>query len=774
MYLQHFGLESSPFTRKPSPDVFFAQAGRKDILKNLRDNLQQGETAMLLTGPQGAGKTIICRLIQHRLDGSSYKVISLEDPAGSFDDLLTKVCLKLGMPSDGDAEQDITSVLRRLIRQQNEQGRSVLLLIDEAEKMFLAALERLFRLLNELHETFGTQVLLVGRSALSTSIEQLSGYCEDVRMGAAYSLADFSFEETGAYLAFRLKAAGDGRGTDEPIFSEGAVQEIFRLGQGLPGLIDGIAESSLEKAAAAGEQTVLPTHVVAPDDTAPPPLAEDEEERKGYKGLLLFLLVLCLIAFLFWGKTSFFTERQETSQEAVQEDIGVRPENTEISIGPAQDEPLPFVEEEGDDSSEESADSTQPAETPPLFGLPVPERPSFRKKDDAPEISGQKTAADQETVQPRQEAAPEVLAPEQAVIAEPQAEQHDERQVEQQGEKKSAGGEAEGLPESVEEPTEEPLQTAEGRNGDKSETLASAKKLPVIKPALIVELTPGMKKTRPAVHKDVAPAPATDEKDETDKSDVPDAPESRPETEKTVTESATAAENEAATQAAAAPPQQKTLVPVASVRVTPRATTTPAVSVPQQPPIPPPAAADKETGDDIKTPTTEKAAPVSETSPPATPPLTVSPPVAADKDTKDIDTLRTAKIIPVPEIKITSVPPALGSAPADRLFARYLGAGNRWNKKDYGNKFTVQLLVLSADDAEENVKKMIVRDEYQEHKTTLYILRRNTLPPTLFVCYGVYSSMDAARTARNAMPLFLRKHHPYALSISDVLSKARD
>ncbi|MCI5120692.1 MAG: hypothetical protein D3908_05785 [Candidatus Electrothrix sp. AUS4] len=120
------------------------------------------------------------------------------------------------------------------------------------------------------------------------------------------------------------------------------------------------------------------------------------------------------------------------------------------------------------------------------------------------------------------------------------------------------------------------------------------------------------------------------------------------------------------------------------------------------------------------------------------------------------------------------MPPALGSAPADRLFARYLGAGNRWNKKDYGNKFTVQLLVLSTDDAEENVKKMIVRDEYQEHKTKLYILRRNTLPPTLFVCYGVYSSMDAARTARNAMPLFLRKHHPYALSIGDVLAKARD
>ncbi|MCI5140349.1 MAG: hypothetical protein D3909_01115, partial [Candidatus Electrothrix sp. ATG1] len=81
---------------------------------------------------------------------------------------------------------------------------------------------------------------------------------------------------------------------------------------------------------------------------------------------------------------------------------------------------------------------------------------------------------------------------------------------------------------------------------------------------------------------------------------------------------------------------------------------------------------------------------------------------------------------------------------------------------------------LSAHDAAASIKKMIVREEYQEHRRKLHILRRDTVPPTLFVCYGVYSSMKEARDARNSMPLFLRKHHPYALSISDVLDKARD
>lgn len=133
-----------------------------------------------------------------------------------------------------------------------------------------------------------------------------------------------------------------------------------------------------------------------------------------------------------------------------------------------------------------------------------------------------------------------------------------------------------------------------------------------------------------------------------------------------------------------------------------------------------------------------------------------------------------AEAIQVPKLEITPVRTLSRSAKADQLFARYFGAGKQWTREGNGDKFTVQLLVLSSDAAAETIKDMIVREEYQEHSGRLYILRRDTFPPTLFVCYGMYSSMDEARNARNAMPLFLRKHHPYALSISDVLAKARD
>jgi septal ring-binding cell division protein DamX len=180
------------------------------------------------------------------------------------------------------------------------------------------------------------------------------------------------------------------------------------------------------------------------------------------------------------------------------------------------------------------------------------------------------------------------------------------------------------------------------------------------------------------------------------------------------------------TEARRTPPGQKTLVPVASARIS----------------SPAPAALKK------------------------------TAPSASVKET------RASKAVQIPKINITPAIRPVSSQPrligADQLFNRYTRAGNRWNEKKYGNKFTVQLLVLSTSNAIARVKSMIVRKEYQEHGRKFYILHRNTIPPTLFVCYGVYSSMEEARNARNTMPLFLRKHHPYALSIRDVLAKARD
>ncbi len=54
----------------------------------------------------------------------------------------------------------------------------------------------------------------------------------------------------------------------------------------------------------------------------------------------------------------------------------------------------------------------------------------------------------------------------------------------------------------------------------------------------------------------------------------------------------------------------------------------------------------------------------------------------------------------------------------------------------------------------------------------LVVLERPVDPPVVLVFYGMYPSMAEARNARNNMPIFLRKHHPYAISVRGAVEKA--
>jgi type II secretory pathway predicted ATPase ExeA/septal ring-binding cell division protein DamX len=672
MYLQHFGLEHPPFTRQPNPDVFFTQAGRKNILKALRHDLQQKNAAILLTGPQGSGKTILCRLIRHRLSGSSYKVIFLNNPVGSFETLVWQICEQLNMPAT-DAAQNITATLQTLLQEQKNQGRRVLLLIDEADKMFLAALERLFRLLNEVKTTYGMKVFLAGHPSLHASIEQLSGYCEGIKIGSTYELPSLSQEETAAYLAYRLRTAQRTTKKNTSVFSQKAVEEIAHLGTGIPGIIDGIAEASMKKAAASKADTVQLNHVTLPENPQTGPVSPEEgKDKKSSKSLLLFLLLLLLV-FFFFVRPSFFSRQQKTNPDLPHTPVTLSPENTELEIAvstvPEEKETtLPFSIEEYSETKEEATASSlsQKEENNSLLSLPIPQRPDFKKKDEE-----------------KQEIKEEL----------PQEDLTDELEP---GSKATEEASGEKIPViSPKEPEELKHVVQESSSSDNaSGTLTTAKKLPILQPASFIELTPGMRKTRPPGYKKRLKSPPSEVK---------------------------------SNRTNTAPPEQKTLVPVGSAQG-----------------VTPPAF-------------------------PTTPLPSALPPSAGEKAASP-----QKKALQLPEIKISPKPYTAVTNTADQLFARYLGAGRRWTMKEYGDKFTVQLLVLSSNDGVNNIKEIIVRDEYQNYKRKLHILRRETLPPTLFVCYGVYASLEEAQKAKNAMPLFLHKHHPYALSIADVLEKTRD
>lgn len=109
----------------------------------------------------------------------------------------------------------------------------------------------------------------------------------------------------------------------------------------------------------------------------------------------------------------------------------------------------------------------------------------------------------------------------------------------------------------------------------------------------------------------------------------------------------------------------------------------------------------------------------------------------------------------------------------DKLYRQRIGATAKWLVGAKNDSFTVQLMVLTSDQAEANLKRMLALPEYQGVSEELFILRRILPQPTVLVFYGEYATMNEARNARNTLPLFLRKHHPYAISVKGAVEKAK-
>jgi len=108
----------------------------------------------------------------------------------------------------------------------------------------------------------------------------------------------------------------------------------------------------------------------------------------------------------------------------------------------------------------------------------------------------------------------------------------------------------------------------------------------------------------------------------------------------------------------------------------------------------------------------------------------------------------------------------------DQLYDRRVRAASKWSRFGTKGRYTVQLMVLTAEEARENVKKELAKQEFQEIEEKLYIMQSAGSPPSVYVFYGDYPSKAAARKVRNNLPLFLRKHDPYVTSIEEALNKA--
>ena len=143
MYERFYQLTTNPFRLEPDPNFCFSHSSYKRAREYLEYALAQGEGFVMVTGRPGTGKTLLLETFLEEIDTGNVIARRIAVSNYTGDDLLRAVAYAY----DIDAAELDKATLRHRIHQyftrQEQVGRRILLIIDEAQALQHTALEEL-------------------------------------------------------------------------------------------------------------------------------------------------------------------------------------------------------------------------------------------------------------------------------------------------------------------------------------------------------------------------------------------------------------------------------------------------------------------------------------------------------------------------------------------------------------------------------------------------------------------------------------------------------
>jgi general secretion pathway protein A len=167
MYLDFYHLKSAPFPLHPDSTFFFRSASHHAALDALATGIATRQGLVTITGAKGVGKTTLVHAYLARVAPPQLTTVVLWQASLSFRELLALVARRFAEPETTDDTEALLAQLQQGLRHEALQGRTVALIIDEAQDLPLETLEQLPLLasLSPVQES-PLQMVLVGQPAL--------------------------------------------------------------------------------------------------------------------------------------------------------------------------------------------------------------------------------------------------------------------------------------------------------------------------------------------------------------------------------------------------------------------------------------------------------------------------------------------------------------------------------------------------------------------------------------------------------------------------------
>ncbi len=247
-YFSLLGLEKEPFSTSPDPDFFYQSQEHQAALTRLMIEIRLRRGLSVILGDVGTGKTTLSRkLFQMLRERESMLFFMILDPTYETEEVFVDSLVRtfqIQMEKEKPSLLDMKEAIKKYLFQKGiQENKTIILLVDEAQKLNQTSLEVLRVLLNyETNEFKLLQLVLLAQLELLPKIREMKNLMDRISM--RYIINPLDDVETKEMIEFRIAQAG--YQSLAPLFKEEAIGEIYQQTQGYPRRIAMICHEALK------------------------------------------------------------------------------------------------------------------------------------------------------------------------------------------------------------------------------------------------------------------------------------------------------------------------------------------------------------------------------------------------------------------------------------------------------------------------------------------------------------------------------------------------
>ncbi len=232
-----------PFNITPDPKFLYLSPTHQEALQHLKYGVQEKKGFIVLVGEVGCGKTTICRRFLNELDPKHYATALILNPRVTETQMLKAILTELGETKLARSQVDLVAQMNQVLLQRIEQGRDIVLIVDEAQNLSFAVLEQIRLLSNlETDKQKLLQIVLMGQPELKDVLAREELRQLRQRILVHYELNPLSLHDMQHYIQHRLTLAGS---VGRPTFTSWALKAIHRGSKGIPRIVNNLCDKAM-------------------------------------------------------------------------------------------------------------------------------------------------------------------------------------------------------------------------------------------------------------------------------------------------------------------------------------------------------------------------------------------------------------------------------------------------------------------------------------------------------------------------------------------------